>query len=181
MACQPAGPLRCPGAAMGLLTRLQTRPGLVCATVLCSESLLPAFTLREDRSHRVVFRVLAPILHRHPGSIPLFLHLFSALCTFGEVSLAPLKRVTPRGCVASWEGLVPLWLLQLALLALLFNPKGHLKWAPQVPPHGRLPHRKKLCFLCWGVLPLCILHAGQERQDSAWCTKVLEGGRLCAS
>ena len=56
---------------------------------------------REDGIHRVVFRVLAPILHRHPGSIPLFLHLFSALCTSREVSLAPLKRVTPRGCVAS--------------------------------------------------------------------------------
>ena len=70
-------------------------------SVLCAESLLPAFTLREDRIHRVVFGVLALILYPHPCSIPLFLPVFSALCISREVSLAPLKRITPRGCVAS--------------------------------------------------------------------------------
>ena len=70
-------------------------------SVLCAESLLPAFTLREDRIHRVVFGVLAPILYPHPCSIPLFLPVFSALCISREVSLASLKRITPRGCVAS--------------------------------------------------------------------------------
>ena len=76
-------------------------PARLRHSVLCAESLLPAFTLREDRIHRVVFGVLALILYPHPCSIPLFLPVFSALCISREVSLAPLKRITPRGCVAS--------------------------------------------------------------------------------
>lgn len=52
---------------------------------LLGVSLLLAFSLWEDQTHRVAFRVLAPALHPNPCSIPLFLRVFSALCTFREV------------------------------------------------------------------------------------------------
>lgn len=61
MACQPAVPSRFPGPAMGLLTRLQTHPGLVCATLCFGWSLLAAgFPSGEDQIHRVAVQVLAP-------------------------------------------------------------------------------------------------------------------------
>lgn len=135
-------------------------------SVLCAESLLPAFTLREGRIHRVVFRVLAPILHPHPCSISLSPCFLCALYLQGSL-LGSLEENNPQGLCGKLRGLGA----PAASPASPFGPAFKSQRSPQVgfsspAPWKTAPEEEAVLALLEGTSPLSPPHQARETRLS---------------